>query len=197
MLPPLRSARPQSQAGPPMTLVASRTCRATGDRRLKAAPDGSTKPPGRSSPTTAADLPVRSSAATGSFTTCRYNKTRCTCAEPDHLSGCPLPNNWLRNGGLNQTAYALHLFIRDVAGGDLVGWIDRRLNDVRKSTAPMIARDDRIAAQAPCGDLGRALRLPRRRLTAEQPNATAATWPRRAANHPHRMCVNAPTGRSD
>jgi hypothetical protein len=50
------------------------------------------------------------------FHDCRYNKTRYTCAEPDHLPGCPLPNHWLRNGRLNQTAYALHLFIRDVAG---------------------------------------------------------------------------------
>jgi hypothetical protein len=62
------------------------------------------------------------------FHDCRYNKTRYTCAEPDHLPGCPLPNHWLRNGRLNQTAYALHLFIRDIAGSDLVGWIDRRLN---------------------------------------------------------------------
>jgi hypothetical protein len=74
------------------------------------------------------------------FYDCRYNKTRCTCAEPDHLPGCPLPNHWLRNGRLNQTAYALHLFIRDVAGGDLVGWIDRRLNTAAKQPGP-----DRLA----------------------------------------------------
>jgi hypothetical protein len=61
------------------------------------------------------------------FHDCQYNKSRYACAEPDHLAGCPLPNHWLRNGRLNQTAYALHLFIRDVAGGDLIGWIDRRL----------------------------------------------------------------------
>jgi hypothetical protein len=41
------------------------------------------------------------------FYDCRYNKTRYTCAEPNHLAGCPLPNHWLRNGRLNQTAYAL------------------------------------------------------------------------------------------
>ena len=41
----------------------------------------------------------------------------------------------LRNGRLNQTAYALHLFIRDVAGGDLVGWIDRRLDMAANSPA--------------------------------------------------------------
>jgi hypothetical protein len=70
------------------------------------------------------------------FHDCRYNKTRYTCAEPDHLPGCPLPNHWLRNGRLNQTAYALHLFIRDVAGGDLVGWIDQRLQAAAKHHWP-------------------------------------------------------------
>jgi hypothetical protein len=74
------------------------------------------------------------------FHGCRYNKSRYTCTKPDHLAGCPLPNHWLRNGRLNQTAYALHLFIRDVAGGDLVGWIDRRLNMAAKRSGP-----DRLA----------------------------------------------------
>jgi hypothetical protein len=62
------------------------------------------------------------------FYDCRYNKSRFACAEPDHLADCPLPRSWLRNGRLNQTAYSLYLFVRDVADGDLVGWIDRRLN---------------------------------------------------------------------
>jgi hypothetical protein len=70
------------------------------------------------------------------FHNCRYNKSRYTCAEPDHLPGCPLPNHWLRNGRLNQTAYSLHLFIRDIADGDLVGWIDRRLNTAAKQPGP-------------------------------------------------------------
>jgi hypothetical protein len=70
------------------------------------------------------------------FCDCRYNKSRHTCAEPDHLPGCPLPNHWLRNGRLNQTAYSLHLFVRDIAGGDLVGWIDRRLNTAARQTGP-------------------------------------------------------------
>jgi hypothetical protein len=68
------------------------------------------------------------------FHNCRYNKSRYTCAEPDHLATCPLPNHWLRNGRLNQTAYALYLFIRDVADGDLVGWFDRRLNTAAKQS---------------------------------------------------------------
>jgi hypothetical protein len=53
---------------------------------------------------------------------------------------CPLPNHWLRNGRLNQTAFSLYLFIRDVAGGDLVAWIDRRLQAAAKQSGP-----DRLA----------------------------------------------------
>jgi hypothetical protein len=33
----------------------------------------------------------------------------------------------LRNGHLNQAAYSLFLFIRDLADGDLIGWIDAKL----------------------------------------------------------------------
>jgi hypothetical protein len=61
------------------------------------------------------------------FHNCRYDKVSRTCAEPDHIGLCPLPNHYLRNGRLNQTAYCLFLFIRDVANGDLVNWIDRQL----------------------------------------------------------------------
>ena len=54
---------------------------------------------------------------------------RCSnsCKEPRRFRRCPLPKHDLRNGSLNQAAYHLHLFIRDVAGGDFVSWIDRRL----------------------------------------------------------------------
>jgi len=61
------------------------------------------------------------------FDSCRYDKGSRTCAEPDHISRCPLPKHTLRNGRLNQTAYSLYLFIRDVADGDLIGWIDGQL----------------------------------------------------------------------
>jgi hypothetical protein len=60
---------------------------------------------------------------------CRYDKISRTCAEPDHIDHCPVPSHDLRNGRLNQTAYSLNLFIRDVADGDLVGWIDRQLRE--------------------------------------------------------------------
>ena len=61
------------------------------------------------------------------FHGCRYGKASRTCAEPDHIGGCPLPSHDLRNGHLNQMAYSLFLFIRDLADGDLIGWIDGRL----------------------------------------------------------------------
>ena len=51
--------------------------------------------------------------------------------EPDHIDTCPLPSHELRNGRLNQMAYSLFLFIRDIADGDLVGWIDRRFQAAR------------------------------------------------------------------
>jgi hypothetical protein len=59
---------------------------------------------------------------------CRYDKGSFTCAEPDHIDACPVPRPRLRNGRLNQTAYSLFLFVRDIAGDDLIGWIDRQLD---------------------------------------------------------------------
>ena len=58
------------------------------------------------------------------FDGCRYEKWSGSCSEPTHIGGCPLPTHPLRNGRLNQTAYSLFLFLRDVVGGDLVQWID-------------------------------------------------------------------------
>ena len=63
------------------------------------------------------------------FHTCRFHKGSRTCAEPEHFDTCPLPVMRLRNGRLNQTAYALCLFFRDIAAGDFVGWIDRQLQE--------------------------------------------------------------------
>ena len=70
------------------------------------------------------------------FYDCRYEKTRHTCAEPDHIGTCPLPTHRLRNGHLNQLAYSLYLFIRDVADNDIVGWIDERLDQANNPTVP-------------------------------------------------------------
>ena len=63
------------------------------------------------------------------FTDCRYHKGFQTCRNPNHFPNCPLPRHRLRNGRLNQSAYSLFLFIRDIAGGDIVDWIDRQLAD--------------------------------------------------------------------
>jgi hypothetical protein len=54
---------------------------------------------------------------------------------PKHRPGCPLPRHDLRNGRLNQTAYSLFLFMRDLADGDFVGWIDGRLAMVPSNPA--------------------------------------------------------------
>ena len=61
------------------------------------------------------------------FHGCDYRKAARTCAIPGNFTGCPLPDHSLRNGKLNQMAYSLFLFIRDVTDNDLVGWIDRQL----------------------------------------------------------------------
>lgn len=62
-----------------------------------------------------------------SFEGCSYNKTRRSCARMDHIGRCPVPRFRLRNGRLNQTAFALWLFTRDIAANDLFGWIDTQL----------------------------------------------------------------------
>src|ERR1700730_10554695 len=74
------------------------------------------------------------------FHGCRDDKVSRTCAEPDHIRRCPLPNHELRNGRLNQTAYCLFLFIRDIADGDLIAWIDRQLKRADGPRSP-----DRLA----------------------------------------------------
>ena len=73
------------------------------------------------------------------FYDCRYHKTARTCAELDHIAACPLPGHPLRNGRLNQTAYSLFLFIRDVADGDVVRWIDQQLAAADANAAMNVA----------------------------------------------------------
>jgi hypothetical protein len=70
------------------------------------------------------------------FHGCRYHKTTRTCAEPQLIDQCPLPTHHLRNGRLNQCAYSLFLFIRDIAGGDLVGWMDNQFAAVGAPDQP-------------------------------------------------------------
>jgi hypothetical protein len=70
------------------------------------------------------------------FDRCGYQKVERCCAEPGHLPACPLPTHDLRNGRLNQAAYSLFLFMRDIINGDFVDWIDRRLADADCAPAP-------------------------------------------------------------
>jgi hypothetical protein len=70
------------------------------------------------------------------FVDCHYRKGEQTCAALEHLAGCPLPRQRLRNGNLNQLAYSLYLFSRDVAANDLIGWIDAQLSSADEPNAP-------------------------------------------------------------
>ena len=69
------------------------------------------------------------------FYDCRYHKGSHTCSESAHIEACPLPRHPLRNGRLNQMAYSLFLFMRDVADGDLVAWIDAQLGSANSQSA--------------------------------------------------------------
>jgi hypothetical protein len=73
------------------------------------------------------------------FYDCRYHKGSNTCTEPSHIDGCPLPRHPLRNGRLNQMAYSLFLFMRDVADNNFVGWIDSQLAAVEPKSPDRLA----------------------------------------------------------
>ncbi len=59
----------------------------------------------------------------------------------------------LRNGRLNQIAYALVLFARDVCGGDLVGWIDQQLELADDPTRPGRVQRMRAALLEPLSQI--------------------------------------------
>jgi hypothetical protein len=76
-----------------------------------------------------------------SFHRCGYEKSAQTCSEPLHIGRCPLPCHLQRNGRLNQTGYALFLFTRDIANGDLAGWITKQIGHYGQISADLLARD--------------------------------------------------------
>jgi hypothetical protein len=132
------------------------------------------------------------------FHDCGYRKGSGTCNEPELLSGCPLPKQPLRNGRLNQTAYSLFLFIRDVAHGDFVEWLNRQLAQADDAADPrrLETMCDSLTAPLPArcqpsvwGSLLPAKRLCRHypgcldqdRCPAVQPNIPASLSPVRAA----------------
>lgn len=61
------------------------------------------------------------------FHRCGYRKSGATCRVPQYFNDCALPSHDLRNGRLNETAYSLFFFCRDVAESDLVRWIAHQL----------------------------------------------------------------------
>jgi hypothetical protein len=69
------------------------------------------------------------------YENCRYEKQSERCAEPEHFGCCPVPSHHLRNGRLNQTAYSLYFFVRDIMAGDVGGWIDNQIASVEKSSS--------------------------------------------------------------
>jgi hypothetical protein len=87
------------------------------------------------------------------FDHCGYQKGLQACNEPKHFAACPLPIHDLRNANLNQAAYSLFMFIRDIANGDLVGWIDERLADVDLWTTAGRAARLRHAVLEPLGHI--------------------------------------------
>ncbi len=85
-----------------------------------------------------------------SFEGCQFHKGSWTCSRPETMEACALPWLPLRNGRLNQTAYALFLFLRDVTSGDLVSWIDARLATL-PSDVPVRFADLETALLMPLG----------------------------------------------
>lgn len=79
------------------------------------------------------------------FSECGYLRAACTCANPERLSACPLPNWPARNGRLSQAAASLFMFFRDVADGDIVGWLDGHLS----ASGYQSAKEARDAVLAP------------------------------------------------
>jgi hypothetical protein len=67
------------------------------------------------------------------FDGCGYRKSALTCNNPALLSTCPLPEHPLRNGRLNQTAFSLALFIRDIAQDDLSNWLSNQTKRVARN----------------------------------------------------------------
>ncbi|MGC2412967.1 MAG: hypothetical protein WA459_09780 [Stellaceae bacterium] len=87
------------------------------------------------------------------FEGCGYRKGSGVCADSEHQPSYPLPQHDLCNGRLNQTAYSLFLFTRDLPGDDIVGWIDDRLamiDAVQASDRPARLRQ---ALLEPFGDI--------------------------------------------
>lgn len=60
---------------------------------------------------------------------CGFRKTERTCHNPVAQPACPVPRLALRKGVLNEQAFSLFFFVRDVCHGDVVSYIDQMLDE--------------------------------------------------------------------
>lgn len=75
------------------------------------------------------------------FEGCGFSKTHKTCNCKSQIRKCPLPRLPLRNGSLNQLAYGLYFFFRDVTAGDFLGWLNERVLVAAGGSYPDIERE--------------------------------------------------------
>ncbi len=70
------------------------------------------------------------------FNDCGFRKSRGTCNRGELLPHCPVAHFPFRNGRLSQAAFSFFLFIRDICDGDLVQWLDDRLEKAGLGDGP-------------------------------------------------------------
>ena len=63
------------------------------------------------------------------FRGCGYRKTTNNCAEPAFLKSCPLPRFDMKRGPLNQMAFSLYFFLRDVCRGDFYTFVTEHFGE--------------------------------------------------------------------
>ncbi len=60
---------------------------------------------------------------------CGYRKTAKTCSNPDLITTCPVPQLDMKKGVLNQMAFSLFFFLRDVCRGDFYRFVKDQFGD--------------------------------------------------------------------
>ncbi len=75
------------------------------------------------------------------FAGCGFSKFHRSCNCQSEFSECVLPRLHLRNGSLNQLAFSLYFFFRDVAGGSFLDWLGERISVVSGGSYPDIQRE--------------------------------------------------------
>lgn len=86
-----------------------------------------------------------------SYIECGFNKKHNSCHNNELYSSCPVPEPEMRKGTLNQTAFSLFFFLRDICKRDIVGYFDECLNknpdnpnDVNEMRDKAISEIDKI-----------------------------------------------------